>query len=431
MADTADTQPGEVSILMLSSFNPQARDNPHPLLEEVRERCPVLRDEATKTWLLTRHGDIRETVNDRTYVRQPSEAEPGSLASRLEDERREDGRPRTSILFLDDPDHARIRKPLAQAFYTRIQKMKAEIEAIVDDIIANAPASGRFDLMAEIAVPIPIMVIARIIGVDEDRLAEFRDWSEGVILGLNPLRNAEETAYMEASVEKLQACFYGLMEARREIPQDDLITDMTRLQASGEANISDDELCINLQALLVGGNLTTTDLIGNGVWLFLTHPEQLSALRADPGLAPQAVEEVLRYEAPVSLTSRIVSQDREVAGCPMKKSQPVWMSLAAANRDPRAFDRPEAFDITVKRASHIAFGGGPHICIGAPLARIEARRVFEKLFARYPNLSLPEQTLTWRALPFFRGLERLEVEVEPGFDFPRAGRKSDNHELET
>jgi len=411
MADTADTQPGEVSILMLSSFNPQARDNPHPLLAEVRERCPVLRDEATKTWLLTRHGDIRETVNDRTYVRQPSKAEPGSLASRMEDERGEDGRPRTSILFLDDPDHARIRKPLAQAFYARIQKMKGQIEAIVDDIIANAPASGRFDLMAEIAVPIPIMVIARIIGVDEHRLAEFRDWSEGVILGLNPVRTPQETAHMEASAEKLQAYFYGLMESRRESPENDLITDMTRLQASGEADISDEELCINLQALLVGGNLTTTDLIGNGVWLFLTHPDQLSALRANPGLAPQAVEEVLRYEAPVSLTSRIVSEDREVAGCPMKKSQPVWMSLAAANRDPRAFDRPDAFDITVKRASHIAFGGGPHICIGAPLARIEARRVFEKLFARYPDLSLPEQTLTWRALPFFRGLERLEVEV--------------------
>lgn len=411
MAETAGEKPGEVSILMLSSFNPQARDNPHPILEKVRERCPVLRDETTKTWLLTRYGDIRETVNDRTYVRQPSKAEPGSLSARLEDERGADGRPRTSILFLDDPDHARIRKPLAQAFYTRIQKMKGQIEAIVDDIIANAPSSGRFDLMAQIAVPIPIMVIARIIGVDEERLAEFRDWSEGVILGLNPLRNAEETAFMEASAEKLQAYFCGLMEARRERPGDDLITDMTRLQTSGQADISDEELCINLQALLVGGNLTTTDLIGNGVWLFLTHPEQLAALRADPGLAPQAVEEVLRYEAPVSLTSRIVSEDREVAGCPMKKSQPVWMSLAAANRDPRAFDRPEAFDITVKRASHIAFGGGPHICIGAPLARIEARRVFEKLFARYPGMSLPEQTLTWRALPFFRGLETLEVEV--------------------
>lgn len=411
MTETAGSKPGDVNLLMLSSFNPQARVDPHPMLQEVRERCPVLRDEATKTWLLTRYGDIRETVNDRTYVRHPSKAEPGSLSARLEDERGADGRPRTSILFLDDPDHSRIRRPLAQAFYTRIQKMKGEIEAIVDGIIANAPACGRFDLMAEIAVPIPVMVIARIIGVDEDRLAEFRDWSEGVILGLNPVRTPEETAYMQASAEKLQAYFYGLMEARRAVPGDDLITDMTRLQASGEADLTDEELCINLQALLVGGNLTTTDLIGNGVWLFLTHPEQLAALRADPGLAPQAVEEVLRYEAPVSLTSRIVSEDREVAGCPMKKSQPVWMSLAAANRDPRTFENPETFDMTVKRASHVGFGGGPHICIGAPLARMEARRVFEKLFERYPDMTLPEQTLTWRALPFFRGLEALEVEV--------------------
>ncbi|MEL6753119.1 MAG: hypothetical protein AAFO57_03755, partial [Pseudomonadota bacterium] len=329
MANKTAPKPDDVNILMLSAFNPEARDNPHRLLEEIRERCPVLRDEAAKTWMLTRYGDIRETVNDQTYVRHPSKAEPGSLSARFDEERDARGRPQTSILFLDDPDHSRIRKPLAQAFYTRIQKIKPEIEAIVDGIIAGAPASGKFDLMAEIAVPIPILVIARIIGVDEERLREFRDWSEGVILGLNPVRTAEETAHMETSAEKLQAYFNDLMEARRAVPADDLITDMTLLQASGAANISDEELCINLQALLVGGNLTTTDLIGNGVWLFLTHPEQLAALRADPGLAAQAVEEVLRYEAPVSATSRIVSEDREVAGCPMKKSQPVWMSLAS------------------------------------------------------------------------------------------------------
>ena len=128
-------------------------------------------------------------------------------------------------------------------------------------------------------------------------------------------------------------------------------------------------------------------------------------------LAAQAVEEVLRYEAPVQATSRIVSEDRQVAGCPMKKSQPVFMSLAAANRDPNKFDTPEAFDITIKRASHVSFGGGAHICIGAPLARIEARRVYEKLFVRYPNMRLPDQDIVWRALPFFRGIERLDVEV--------------------
>ncbi len=210
--------------------------------------------------------------------------------------------------------------------------------------------------------------------------------------------------------EKLDAYFTELMEARRTEPRDDLISDMVQAQADG-GDFDDDELRTNLQALLVGGNLTTTDLIGNGVWLFLTHPDQMEALKADPGLAGAAVEEVLRYEAPVQATSRIVSEDRDVAGCPMKKSQPVFMSLAAANRDPAKFEAPEAFDITVKRASHISFGGGAHICIGAPLARIEARRVYEKLFARYPNMRLPEQEIVWRTLPFFRGMERLDVEV--------------------
>ena len=216
---------------------------------------------------------------------------------------------------------------------------------------------------------------------------------------------------MEHGSEQLELYFTELMDRRRINPEDDLITDMVQLQASGEANITDTELRINLQALLVGGNLTTTDLIGNGVWLFLTHPEQKQALVDNPALAAQAVEEVLRYEAPVQATSRIVEKDKQVAGCPMKKSQPVFMSLAAANRDPDKFDAPDAFDITVKRPSHVSFGGGSHICIGAPLARIEARRVFEKLFQRYPNMTLADQDLEWRTLPFFRGIEQLYVNV--------------------
>ncbi len=196
---------------------------------------------------------------------------------------------------------------------------------------------------------------------------------------------------------------------RRRSPRDDLVSDLVALQASGEARISDAALRTNLEALLVGGNLTTTDLIGNGVWLFLQHPDQLAALLADPALAGQAVEEVLRYEAPVSVTSRILGDDRQVAGCPMKAGEPVWMSLAAANRDPEAFEAPDIFDITRKRTGHVAFGGGPHICIGAPLARIEARHAYLRLFSRWPQLRLEPDEVVWRTLPFFRGIERLMV----------------------
>ena len=408
MADDPKTPPGVPhSILEISAFNPVARDNPHPILQSLQSGCPVMRDEAAKVWVLSRYKDIRDTVNDRTFVRHPLKADPDSITARLIEEGNER---RTSILFLDDPDHARIRQPLAKAFYARINKMRPEIEAMIDDIIDAAPASGAFDLMEKIAVPVPVLVIARILGVDESRLADFRQWSEDVILGLNPVRTPEENDRMIAGGEALDAYFGELMEARRKAPQDDLVTDMVQLQARGEANIADDEVRLNLQALLVGGNLTTTDLIGNGIWLLLTHPEQAAALRADPSLAAQAVEEVLRYEAPVQVTSRIVEQDRTVAGCPMHKSQPVFMSLAAANRDPEVFEAPQVFDITRKRASHIAFGGGPHICIGAPLARIEARHVYLKLLERYPNLRLAPQAMNWRTLPFFRGLETLIVE---------------------
>ena len=412
MADDAGAVPVPTGIIDISAFDPEARANPHPRLKALRENCPVLRDEGVKTWLLTRYEDIRETVNDRTFVRHPTNAEEGSLSRQLIDTRAdEDQMERTSILFLDDPDHSRVRLPLAKTFYARINKMKPELERMIDGVIARAPASGKFDLMAEIAVPLPILIIAHILGVDEDRLPEFRQWSEDVILGLNPVRTEEETRRLEKGADALEIYFTELMDRRRANPADDLISDMVQLQASGEADITDRELRVNLQALLVGGNLTTTDLIGNGVWLFLTHQEQKQALIEDPSLAAQAVEEVLRYEAPVQATSRIVDRDKDVAGCPMKKSQPVFMSLAAANRDPAKFEDPEAFDITVKRASHVSFGGGPHICIGAPLARIEARRVFEKLFERYPRMSLAQEDLTWRTLPFFRGIETLHVTV--------------------
>ena len=409
MSDHAERPQAPTSLLEITAFDPAARKDPHGRLKALRESGRVMRDETAKAWLLSHYDDIRRTVNDGSFVREPRKAEPGSISSRFVNSEDPDAGP-SSILFLDDPDHARNRRPLMQAFYQRIKKMEGEIEALIDGVIDAAPATGRFDLMAEVAVPVPILVIAHILGVDETRLAEFRHWSEGLILGLNPVRTEEETAYLEESSEKINAYFTELMDARRAEPRDDLISDMVQAQAAG-GDFADDELRTNLQALLVGGNLTTTDLIGNGVWLFLTHPDQLAAFRADPKLDVPAVEEVLRYEAPVQATSRICEADREVAGCPMKQQQPVYMSLAAANRDPAKFENPDAFDITVKRASHVSFGGGAHICIGAPLARIEARRVFRRLFERYPKMRLAEQEIVWRTLPFFRGMEQLLVDV--------------------
>jgi len=395
------------SIVETTAFDPVARANPHERLRNLREQCPVLRDEPVKTWMLTRYADVRETVNDRSLWRHWSRSEKGALLRRMD---QDPDAPRVdSILSMDEPDHSRVRLPLAKAFYARINAMKPQIEAIIDEVIEGAPADKPFDLIGDLAVPIPILVIAAILGVERDRFREFREWSEASILGLNPLRTPEETERMEWGSAKLSSYFTELMAARRAAPREDLISDLVALQAEG-APLSDEEVRTNLSALLIGGNLTTTDLIGNGVWLLLRHPEQLAALKADPGLAAAAVEEILRYESPVGITNRVISDEREVGGCPMHPHQSVITSLHAANRDPEVFEDPDRFDITRKHVPHVAFGGGGHICIGAPLARIEAKQALVRLFQRFPDLKLAGDEPTWRALPFFRGMEALIVQ---------------------
>jgi cytochrome P450 len=262
--------------------------------------------------------------------------------------------------------------------------------------------------MADFCVRVPIDVIARLLGVDETRLTEFREWSEGVILGLAPMRSEEETAQMVRCSNALTKYMRGLMADRATNPRDDLTTDMVQLKKDG-ADITDGEICLNLEALLVGGNLTTTDLIGNAIFLLLTNPGELAKLKANPALITTAVEEVLRYESPVDITGRVAPRDMDVSGCPIKQAQSMVMSLRGANRDPAAFSNPHTFDVARKEAPHVAFGGGTHLCIGAPLARLEAQIAIPAFFNRFPNAKLVNPKPEWRNLPFFRGLKTLEI----------------------
>lgn len=400
------------SILELSAFDPVAKEDPHARLTPLREQCPVFRDQTAKTWFLSNYADIRGVVNDRTMWRNGEHAEDGSFARFLINQDKTHLPPgeRQSILTMDDPDHARIRNPLAKALYARVAKARPKIDAIVSEVLDTVQGKPAFDLIEDVAIPIPIVTIARILGVDDTRLGEFRDWSEGLILGLNPVRSPAETEHMTRSVAAMDNYFTELMAARRAKAEDDLVSDMVKLQAEG-AQLNDVELRINLQALLVGGNLTTTDLIGNGVRQFLLNPDQKDLLVAQPALAPQAVEEILRYEGPVDITGRVLAEDREIAGCPMKKGQSIMVGLRGGNRDPSVFVDPDTFDITRKGTPHLSFGGGAHICIGAPLARMEAVSFFSTFFQRFPTVRLTDAPPQWRALPFFRGLETLPVEV--------------------
>jgi cytochrome P450 len=401
------------SILQLTALNPTFRDDPHAMLDDLRAEHPVLRDPMAGAFFLTRHEDVRGIVTDLTLWRDPHKAEEAAvLARRAIDAQGPEGDRRMSILTMDDPDHGRIRPPLAQALYKRVARCKPQVEEVVGKTLEALEGQAGFDLMADYALPIPIDVIAAILGVDHDRLGQFRDWSEAIIQTLNPMRTHEQTEHMTAASQALGDYMMAAMAERRRRPADDLITDMVTLQADG-ADLDDMDVAINLMALLVGGNLTTTDLIGNAVRLFLLNPGELAKLRADPGLIGAAVEEVLRFEPPVDITARIASREMEVGGCPVHPRQSMVLSLRGANRDPQVFEDPHRFDITRRKIPHVAFGGGAHICIGAPLARLEAQVALTRLFERFPDMRLadPDAQPVWRTLPFFRGLQRLDVTV--------------------
>jgi cytochrome P450 len=411
MADNDPPPP----ILQLTPLNPDFRDDPHALYRRLRDAHPVYRDDMAGSTIITRYKIARETLNDRTMLRGPDKVDPpGAFTQRLVENFEQDpetGEVRSySILLMDEPHHSRVRTPIAKALYARAAKVKPLVEAIVDEKLDAVAAKGEFDLLHDFAIPIPIDVIGAILGVDIERREEFREWSEGVIQVLNPFRTAEQTAYLERSSEAIRSHFESLIAARRKEPRDDLITDIVQLKAEG-ADLKDAEITTNLIGLLVGGNLTTSDLIGNGVYALLTHPDELAKLKADPAIINQVIEEVLRYDGPVDITARVTPREMEIGGCPMKARQSLITLLRAANHDPDAFDEPDAFNVTRKPGPHIAFGGGSHICIGAPLARIEAQAAIARIFQRFPNLRLarPDERPEKRTLPFFNGIQRLDV----------------------
>jgi cytochrome P450 len=368
-------------------------------------------------------ADARTVFSDNSHSKDPDKAEPSAVAIRRRRSTVPEGLAfpddhRASILELDGAEHARVRGPLVQALYRRIAGFEQTCARIVDAALDRLAGRAEFDLMKEIAEPVPVSCIGAILGVPEERLASFRRWLDGIVQTFNPSRTPEEVAALVAASNGLAHFMRETFAARKLEPRDDLFSDMARIQEeqtrAEAAPLSDVEITFNLRGLLIAGNVTTTDLIGNAVRLILTHPTERKKLEADPNLWSNAVEEALRYEPPVDFTWRIASRDMELSGCPVRCGAALNIFIRSANRDEAAFPAADRFDVARRGAGrHMAFGGGAHICPGAPLARLEARSVLSKLFSRFPGLRLadPAAPLRWRRLPGFRGLQSLLVRI--------------------
>jgi cytochrome P450 len=398
--------------LTITSFDPAFSANPHKLFDELREHDPVVYDMVLQRWVLTRAEDVEAVLRDRDLMVDGRKAPEGSMMRMLATRRNSRGEDiQPSMLQLDPPDHDRLRSLVNKAFTPRaVDAMAPRIQEIADELLDGVAGRETWDLIGDFSAPLPTIVIAEMLGVDPHMQKQFKAWSDAVVQGFNPFVGEEKRLQIESSATELNAYLKSAIEERRANRRNDLITAMIEAEENGD-QMSDQEIVTMVSLLLLAGNLTTTDLIGNGMYTFLTHRDQWEKLVADPGLVQNAVEEMLRYDPPVTQSGRLSLKEMSIGGCPVHAGQTLSPQLLAANHDPAANPDPHKFDIERKDIRHVSFGGGRRYCLGAPLARLEARIAVATLARRFPNLELATETPNWRNVPVFRGLVELPVKT--------------------
>ncbi|HEX4195555.1 MAG TPA: cytochrome P450, partial [Stellaceae bacterium] len=315
------------------------------------------------------------------------------------------------MLFMDGPAHTRLRKLCSVAFTSRrIETMRAHIAEIAETLIAKALPQGTIDLIADFAAPLPAIVTAGMLGVPTEDHLQLKAWSADFaeMLG-NFQHNPDRAARVLKSVEEMQEYFRAAIREQERLPREGLIHSLMTAEVDG-ARLTEEEIIANTIVTMVGGQETTTNLIGNGMLTLLRNPAALAQLRDDPSIIDSAVEELLRYESPSQHTARIAPEDGELGGKRIKKRDAVMAVMAAGNRDPQRFTDPDTLDLKRPDNRHLAFGWAAHFCFGAPLARMEGQIAFTALLNRLTDIALlPSQLLTWRENLGLRGLKALNV----------------------
>jgi len=380
------------------------------LLQHLRAEqpvCPVGLPDGTRIWLVTRYDDARRALTDPTLSNRLAR---GTLL------RNEGGPTSQHMLVSDPPDHTRLRRLVSAGFTARrVERLEPRISAIADDLLDAMAGRDEVDLIGGYAFPLPIQVICELLGVPSADRDQFRVWSKEVVAG--PLSSDPgQVERTRVALGHIVGYIGHLLAAKRRTPGDDLLSALLDVRDQGD-RLTEDELVSMVFLMLIAGHETTMNLIGNGIYLLLTHPGQRDRIGADPGLLSSAIEEFLRYESPVQTSSlRMTTEPVRYSGVTIPAGQLVLISLASANRDEAGTPDPDRFDITRPGTTHLAFGHGIHFCLGAALARLEGRIAIAALLHRYPALELARDPtdLTWRPSLFIQGLTELPVRLTPG-----------------
>ena len=408
-ASAADPQ-----MLLLQMLDPANRADPYPLFAQIRELGPLLMPESNMT-VFSSFADCDEVL------RHPDSCSDSMKSSVVQRHLAAGATPprgnTPGFLFLDPPDHTRLRKLAQQAFAPRVVRaLEPDIAAMVDGLLDAMAAAGSADLISDLAYPLPVAVICRLLGVPVEDESQFSSAAALVAQALDPIMSItgapdpEADARLEAGAW-LREYLGELVERRRADPQQDLISALIAAEEDGD-QLTADEIVATCNLLLIAGHETTVNLIGGGVLELLRHPDQMDRLRRDPSLVRTAVEELLRYTSPVFLaTERYAREDLELGGVAIPRGGLVFGALGSANRDGAAFADPDRLDVARAENKHLGFGEGIHYCLGAPLARLEARVAIETLLRRSPDLHLavPAESLRWRRSLILRGLDSLPV----------------------
>jgi len=397
-------------------FNPtraELRADPHPFYRALRERDPVHRSRAADGWVLSRYRDIEAVLADRSFSADERNLR---LWPRILRRRLRAGLPdpyaegRGPMLRLDAPDHTRLRTLVNKAFTPRaVERMRPRGAALVDELLDRFRPGDEMELIGDLASPLPVTIIAEMLGVPAEDRERFRHWSDEAIRTLGE-GSLDDRLRAEAAVQELGSYLIEVAEQRRREPREDLLSSLVRAEEAGD-RLTETELATMCVLLLVAGNETTTKAIANGLLALLRHPDQLALLREDPERIPGAVDELLRFDGPVQLTSRIALAEGEIHGRRVRPGQQIVLLLAAANRDPRVFAEPDRLDVTRENVRALAFGRGPHFCLGAQLARLETALALEGLIRRFPDLRRTGAPIVWGDNTVLRGPTRLPLRL--------------------